>query len=70
MEREYPAVASRIAAVQALDHPTDGELVKLTVVHDWFEPGSTVRASASGGWPRVLSALKTLLETGDVAVAA
>jgi stalled ribosome rescue protein Dom34 len=29
MEREYPALASRIAAVQALDHPTDGELVKL-----------------------------------------
>ena len=29
IEREYPALVSRIAAVQALDHPTDGELVKL-----------------------------------------
>jgi DNA-binding transcriptional ArsR family regulator/uncharacterized protein YndB with AHSA1/START domain len=40
-----------------------GELCKLTVVHDGFEPGSTVVELVSGGWPRVLSDLKTLLET-------
>ena len=39
------------------------ELVKLTVVHDDFEPGSAVLESVSGGWPKVLSALKTLLES-------
>jgi uncharacterized protein YndB with AHSA1/START domain/DNA-binding transcriptional ArsR family regulator len=44
----------------------DGELVRLTVVHDGFEPGSTVVEMISGGWPRVLSSLKTFLETGDV----
>ena len=38
------------------------ELCKLTVVHDGFEPGSTVVELISGGWPRVLSDLKTLLE--------
>jgi uncharacterized protein YndB with AHSA1/START domain len=43
-----------------------GELVKLTVVHDDFEPGSTVQEMVSQGWPRLLSDLKTLLETGDV----
>ncbi len=37
-----------------------GELVKLTVLHGNFEPGSTVAAMASQGWPRVLSELKTL----------
>jgi uncharacterized protein YndB with AHSA1/START domain/DNA-binding transcriptional ArsR family regulator len=42
----------------------DGELVKLTVVHDGFEPGSTVAEMVSGGWPRVIGALKTLLEAG------
>jgi DNA-binding transcriptional ArsR family regulator/uncharacterized protein YndB with AHSA1/START domain len=42
-----------------------GELCKLTVVHDGFEPGSTVMELVSGGWPRVLSELKTLLETGE-----
>ena len=29
-------------------------MVKLTVVHDDFEPGSTV-AMVSEGWPRVMS---------------
>jgi uncharacterized protein YndB with AHSA1/START domain len=38
--------------------------VKLTVVHDGFEPGSPVLESISGGWPLILSGLKTLLETG------
>jgi uncharacterized protein YndB with AHSA1/START domain len=42
-----------------------GEMVKLTVVHDDFEPGSTVLASISEGWPGLLSSLKTLLETGE-----
>jgi uncharacterized protein YndB with AHSA1/START domain/DNA-binding transcriptional ArsR family regulator len=45
-----------------------GEVVRLTVVHDGFEPGSAVLESISGGWPVVLSNLKTLLETGEVMV--
>ncbi|WP_171162859.1 metalloregulator ArsR/SmtB family transcription factor [Streptomyces sp. I05A-00742] len=42
-----------------------GETVKLTVVHDGFEPGSTVLEMIHEGWPLVLSGLKSLLETGD-----
>ena len=41
-----------------------GELVKLTIVHEGFEPGSAMLESISGGWPMILSGLKTLLETG------
>ena len=41
------------------------ELCKLTVVHDGFEAGSTMLELVSGGWPHVLSELKTLLETGE-----
>ena len=40
-------------------------VVKLTVTHDGFAPGSTVLANISQGWPAVLSSLKTLLETGS-----
>jgi DNA-binding transcriptional ArsR family regulator/uncharacterized protein YndB with AHSA1/START domain len=40
-------------------------VVKLTVVHDGFEPGSGVLQGVSGGWPAVISALKTLVETGS-----
>jgi uncharacterized protein YndB with AHSA1/START domain/DNA-binding transcriptional ArsR family regulator len=42
-----------------------GQQVKLTVVHDGFEPGSTILEMVNGGWPIVLSSLKTLLETGE-----
>jgi DNA-binding transcriptional ArsR family regulator len=42
-----------------------GELVKLTVVHDGFEPGSFLVELVSQGWPRILANLKTLLETGE-----
>jgi uncharacterized protein YndB with AHSA1/START domain len=42
-----------------------GDMVKLTVVHDGFEPGSAVLSSISQGWPELLSSLKTLLETGE-----
>ncbi|MCM6776537.1 metalloregulator ArsR/SmtB family transcription factor [Nocardia sp. CDC159] len=43
-----------------------GEIVKLTVVHDGFGPGSGVLAGISEGWPGILANLKTLLETGEV----
>lgn len=39
-------------------------VVKLTVTHDGFPPGSRVLQAISEGWPAVLSSLKTLLETG------
>ena len=42
-----------------------GQLVKLTVVHDGFDPDSVVAPMISEGWPHVLSSLKTLLETGE-----
>jgi uncharacterized protein YndB with AHSA1/START domain/DNA-binding transcriptional ArsR family regulator len=42
-----------------------GQMVKLTVVHSDFEPGSTVLEMVSVGWPHLLSGLKTLLETGE-----
>lgn len=40
-------------------------VVKLTVTHDDFAPGSPVLPAISEGWPAVLSSLKTLLETGS-----
>jgi uncharacterized protein YndB with AHSA1/START domain/DNA-binding transcriptional ArsR family regulator len=42
----------------------EDDLLKLTVVHDGFEPGSAVLESVSGGWPKVISSLKTMLEAG------
>ncbi len=40
------------------------DLVRLTVTHDELEAGSDMLRGISEGWPRVVSSLKTLLETG------
>lgn len=39
-------------------------MVRLTVTHDEFKPASDMRRKIANGWPRVLSSLKSLLETG------
>ena len=41
-----------------------GGLVRLTVIHADLERDPQMLAGISGGWPKVLSNLKTLLETG------
>lgn len=57
------------------DHPKDksrvtfeiekaGDVVCLTVTHDQFKAGSIMAGKVSQGWPRVLSSLKSYLETG------
>ncbi|WP_046469342.1 ArsR/SmtB family transcription factor [Allosalinactinospora lopnorensis] len=58
-------VAGERRSKVTFDIEPHGQQVKLTVVHDGFEPGSTVLEMVSGGWPELLSSLKTLLETGD-----
>ena len=41
-----------------------GDMTCLTVTHDNFKAGSAMVKNVSGGWPRVLSSLKSFLETG------
>jgi uncharacterized protein YndB with AHSA1/START domain/DNA-binding transcriptional ArsR family regulator len=59
---------ARIAAERrsrvSFDLEPDGAVVKLTVVHDDFDEGSTVAEMIKGGWPRLLGDIKTLLEAG------
>ena len=45
-----------------------GEAVKLTIVHRSERPESKMITAVSGGWPKVISNLKSLLETGAVAM--
>jgi DNA-binding transcriptional ArsR family regulator/uncharacterized protein YndB with AHSA1/START domain len=63
-ERLATVTAERRSKV-TFDLEEAGPLVKLTVVHDGFDPGSAVLESVSQGWPRLLSDLKTLIETGE-----
>jgi uncharacterized protein YndB with AHSA1/START domain/DNA-binding transcriptional ArsR family regulator len=41
-----------------------GDVCKLSVIHDGWQRESKSYQSAGEGWPRILSGLKTLLETG------
>jgi len=42
-----------------------GDLVKLTVTHLMDKSESKLIKAVSGGWPMILSSLKSLLETGE-----
>jgi uncharacterized protein YndB with AHSA1/START domain len=44
--------------------PKGDRLVRLTVTHEDLERDPKMLAGVSGGWPTILSNLKTLLETG------
>ena len=45
-----------------------GKAVKLTITHEAeTEAGAPLIEAVSAGWPKVLSNLKSLLETGDIA---
>ena len=48
----------------AIDIEPVGDAVRLSVTHDELEAGSDMLEGISGGWPRVLSSLKSFLETG------
>ena len=46
----------------AIDIETVGDMVRLTVTHEELTP--QMRQKIAQGWPRVLSSLKSFLETG------
>ena len=44
------------------------QAVKLTIIHEMDRPASKLIGAVGEGWPLVISNLKSLLETGSVAV--
>lgn len=42
-----------------------GDCVKMTLTHEMDRQGSKLIEATSGGWPAILSSLKSLLETGE-----
>ena len=51
-----------------IDLEPTGEAVKLTITHEMERAGTKFIEAVSGGWPRIISNLKSLLETGAVAL--
>jgi DNA-binding transcriptional ArsR family regulator/uncharacterized protein YndB with AHSA1/START domain len=62
-------IASEARSKVTFEIEPAGPMVRLTVIHDGFEPGSAVLESVSQGWPLVLAHLKTLLETDETILA-
>jgi uncharacterized protein YndB with AHSA1/START domain len=48
----------------AIDIEYLGTMVRVTVTHDELAPGSETARNVANGWPRVMSSMKSLLETG------
>ena len=48
----------------AFDIEAVGDMVRLTVTHEQLPAGSDMEKKIRNGWPRVLSSMKSFLETG------
>jgi uncharacterized protein YndB with AHSA1/START domain len=60
-----PELTAEGAARASFDiEPAEGS-VKLTVIHEIDRADSRLIEAVSGGWPSILSSLKSLLETGE-----
>jgi uncharacterized protein YndB with AHSA1/START domain len=42
-----------------------GDMVKLTIIHEMDKPDTKFIQAVSGGWPLIMASLKSLLETGE-----
>ena len=62
-----PTLKSEGFSVCTMDlEPVSGTVVKLTITHSIDRPKSKLINAVSGGWPYILSNLKSLLETGKI----
>ncbi len=60
-----PAAKAEGYSRASFDLEPDRDAVKLTVTHSFETVGTSLHAGVSDGWPKILSSLKSLLETGD-----
>jgi uncharacterized protein YndB with AHSA1/START domain len=60
-----PALTAEGYSRMSYELEEQGEAVKLTVTHTMDVPESKFIQAVSGGWPIILSSLKSLLETGE-----
>lgn len=68
---EFRAEGEALCAFEIETAPdVSPQAVKLSITHSIERPDSRFIAAVSGGWPRILSNLKSLLETGEVVLKA
>ena len=62
-----PELKAEGASLCTMELVPAGPAVRLTITHSVEREGSKLVEAVSGGWPKILSNLKSLLETGAVA---
>jgi uncharacterized protein YndB with AHSA1/START domain len=67
--RSKPELEAEGASLCTLELEPSGPAVKLSITHTIERDPSKLIAAVSGGWPKVISNLKSLLETGSAAIA-
>jgi len=65
--QKRPELKAEGASLCTMELVQSGQAVRLTITHSVDREGSKLVEAVSGGWPKVLSNLKSLLETGVVA---
>ncbi len=63
-----PELAAEGYSTWTIELEPVGDAVKLTLVHEISQAESKFIDAVSGGWPQILSNLKSLVETGAIAV--
>ena len=63
-----PELKAEGVSLCTMDLVPEGPAVRLTITHDAEREGSKLIEAVSGGWPKILSNLKSLLETAAVAL--
>ena len=63
-ENQFPDLKPEGVSRCTFDIVPMGDQTQLTVTHEMDRDNSKVIAAVSGGWPQILSSLKTFLETG------
>jgi uncharacterized protein YndB with AHSA1/START domain len=63
-----PELKEEGASLCTMELERMGPAVKLSITHSIEHEGSKLIQAVSGGWPKIISNLKSLLETGSIAL--
>ncbi|HEY3804935.1 MAG TPA: SRPBCC family protein [Kofleriaceae bacterium] len=67
--RNKPELAAEGDSRCTMELERDGGAVKLSITHTSDHEASKLITAVSGGWPKIISNLKSLIETGSIALA-
>jgi len=63
-----PELKAEGASLCTMELEPEGTAVRLTVTHSVERDPSKFIEAVSGGWPKIMSNLKSLLDTGSIAI--